>query len=277
MKKVFFGNDIAYDKKDPRLEGIGRDHSPFRFPGGKSCLVKQLTANVDPEKKVFVEACAGGASVGLAMLKAGLIDELVLNDKDPVIAAFWDIAAHDPDLSLVQMVNLHKEPTHDDFYEAKSVLDSRMKSSRKDKLLHAWSFFLVNRLAFSGNVVSGPMGGINGSDEAMRCRWHPEVLKDRLMAIRALGDKIKVTCMDACDVIGKYEDGRKAKHTTIYVDPPKLRDRKIYRVNMDESEYMALIQKVKEYKGDADILVTVESGNPCAELWLEACKQQEKD
>lgn len=270
-KKVFFGNVVDYDKKDPRLAGLGRDNSPFRFPGGKSYMVKPLVANVDPERKIFVEACAGGASVGLSMLKAGLIDQLVLNDKDPVIAAFWEIAAHDPDLSLIQMLRHNQEPTHDDFYRAKSVLSAPMKSSRKDKLLHAWSFFLVNRLAFSGNVVSGPMSGVDGTDEEMRCRWNPKTLEDRLMAVRAMSDKIKVTCMNARDVIARYEDSRKAKHTTIYVDPPKLRDRKIYLVNMAVPEYKGLIQCVKEYQGDADILVTVEANNPCADLWKEAC------
>ena len=53
--------------------------SPLRYPGGKSKLIDQLLPYIQ-DKECFVEAFCGGSSLGLALLDAGKIHKLVLND-----------------------------------------------------------------------------------------------------------------------------------------------------------------------------------------------------
>lgn len=63
--------------------------SPLRYPGGKSRLIDFLSTKFSASKMdTFVEVFAGGASVGLSLLDAGLIKKLVLNDCDIGVNAF---------------------------------------------------------------------------------------------------------------------------------------------------------------------------------------------
>ena len=74
--------------------------SPLRYPGGKtrlsSFLEKAIEKNFEPNKKVvLVEPYAGGAGASLALLFAGKVDKIIINDLDNAIYTFWKIAVSD--------------------------------------------------------------------------------------------------------------------------------------------------------------------------------------
>ncbi|WP_200831314.1 DNA adenine methylase [Arthrobacter sp. SLBN-112] len=66
--------------------------SPLRYPGGKASLAgffADLIRNLGLRQARYVEPYAGGAGAGIALLREGIVDHLVINDIDPAVHAFW--------------------------------------------------------------------------------------------------------------------------------------------------------------------------------------------
>ena len=66
--------------------------SPLRYPGGKAALAgffADLFQQMRLQDVYYVEPYAGGAGAGIALLREGLIDHLIINDIDPAVHAFW--------------------------------------------------------------------------------------------------------------------------------------------------------------------------------------------
>lgn len=95
--------------------------SPLRYPGGKSKLTDYIYSNVqDFKTNTFVEPYAGGSSVGLALLKANVINNLVLNDRDYGIYALFTLIKENPYL----LINRIREyiPTHEDYFRYQKII-----------------------------------------------------------------------------------------------------------------------------------------------------------
>jgi DNA adenine methylase len=72
--------------------------SPLRYPGGKSRMVSFISRQIRQGKTTFIEPFCGGSSVGLALLEAGKIEHLILNDLDFGV------------YSLFHVINLWRKP-----------------------------------------------------------------------------------------------------------------------------------------------------------------------
>ena len=72
--------------------------SPLRYPGGKSKLTQRILNSCRPgHMENFIEPFAGGASVGLALLLAGKVKNLYLNDMDYGIYSLFKVIKENPD------------------------------------------------------------------------------------------------------------------------------------------------------------------------------------
>jgi hypothetical protein len=79
----------------------GRYQSPLRYPGAKGSLSRVIgelmiaAQRSDHMRRIdlLVEPFAGGASTTLRLLGAGTVERAVLADADPMVAAFWQVAA----------------------------------------------------------------------------------------------------------------------------------------------------------------------------------------
>ena len=228
--------------------------SPLRYPGGKSKLIDYLYTQLSQEKlTTFSEVFAGGASLGLSLLDAGVIEHLILNDKDPAVFAFWKTVLDAP-FTLVE--RLHGPlPSHKDYFHGQACL---RHSELSDAEL-AWSFLLVNRLSFSGIVSAGPTGGKNGSQEALLSRWNPKALEERILHIHSMKDKITLFNLDYTAFLEEaYWHGG-----TLFVDPPYIEKAdKLYThyFTMEDHKYLAeLLQTFYSEYPDPDILVTYDN------------------
>lgn len=197
----------------PAAPKLKKRLSPLRYPGGKSKLIDYLYSKLSQEQlDTFVEVFAGGASLGLALLDAGIIRKLILNDKDPGVYALWKTILERPQ-ELTE--RLHDAvPTHRDLSIAKAFL-SHSEAPTPEL---AWSFLLANHLSFSGIVKANPLGGKNGTQEALTVRWNPQALTDRITRIHAMRDRIELHNMDACEFL--ETEGYWYDRATIFVDPP---------------------------------------------------------
>lgn len=242
------GEQEKPDYYGPKLK---KQLSPLRYPGGKSKLVDLIASRLQEDKcETFVEVFAGGASVGLSLLDAGIVQKLVLNDLDWFIYNFWWTVKNEPE-QLIRKIR-EADVTHEFIMRAR-----RTRTNIPSEI--AFNYLLLNRCSYSGIVTdkSGLMGGKNGTTEQLTARWNPEALIRRIEHIHKLSDRIEVTRMDACELIEKYAYWD--EHTTLFIDPPYVKaGPQLYRCYFEEEQHRDL----------ADLLNSLYTGVPGADLIL---------
>ena len=230
--------------------------SPLRYPGGKSRIAGQLLLTAQPwQMDSFVEVFAGGASVGLSFLNAGRIRNLVLNDADPDVYAFWKTVLYEPDY-LEQKV-MEAVPSRELFFRAKEALKQELPDRER-----AWHFFLVNRTAFSGIQMANPMKDI-------AARWNPGALVGRIERITSMKGRIKLYNMDACDFLEQYAYW--TDRTTLFLDPPYYgKGSQLYPHAYDGEGHVLLADMVNSLYtgfGGPDIIITYDDCHEVRELY----------
>ena len=228
--------------------------SPLRYPGGKSRLIDFLSTKFSASKMdTFVEVFAGGASVGLSLLDAGLIKKLVLNDCDIGVNAFWSQVVYNP-APLIDRIR-NEIPTKKSVKTAREKLNAPPYSV--PTLDRAYSFLLLNRVCYSGITKAGIMGGEGGSDEAMLCRWNPDTLVKRIEKIYSMSRAIEVRADDGCALVEQYAywDDK----ATLFIDPPYVqKGPALYREFFTEEKHKDL----------AFLLTSLYTEFPCSDIIL---------
>ncbi|MFJ1458681.1 DNA adenine methylase [Nocardia sp. N2S4-5] len=170
--------------------------SPLRYPGAKRQLFVTLTdiikANVPPPR-LLLEPFCGGATTSLRLAGLGVVEHVVLADADPLVGAFWYVAAFD----TTWLVNAMKE---------ESVTIERWDwwrlaepKSRRDKALKC---LFLNRTTFSGILHgrAGPIGGrAQKSPYKIDCRYGVEGLERRIRAVGDLANTGRLLDVWTCD------------------------------------------------------------------------------
>lgn len=242
-------------KADPVPKtGFKKRLSPLRYPGGKSKLIDYLATQFRKESlKTFVEVFAGGASVGLSLLDAGLTERLVINDTDPGIYAFWHAVVHNPEHLLKRLFG--PAPNRAEFRSCQAMLDEP-KYWSQDNL--AWATLVCNRLGYSGITKARAMGGKQGTDAQLLSRWNAQALQERIRHIHSMRSRIEVSCVDAVDLLenSAYWDER----STCFIDPPYVaKGKDLYRRWYEEEDHKQLamvIQMLYQGMPGADIVIT---------------------
>lgn len=239
--------------------------SPLRYPGGKSKLISVINQSLNPLNcETFVEAFAGGASVGLALLEAKVVQKFVINDIDFGVYSLFKTIQEAP-FELINLIQ-KSEPTHEDFYIAKTKIQNNYLDCSLVEA--AYALLITNRLAYSGIVKSGPMGGKDGTQKQLLCRWNPENLSRRILKIHTMSNNIMITNQDALQVI---EDYYWLPNTTIFVDPPYYKQgQKLYSHFYQTEQHAALsclIQSLTTGCPGADILMTYDKNPVIEELY----------
>lgn len=162
--------------------------SPLRYPGSKRRLAGYIGEALRMNgltPRLFVEPFCGGASVSLQLLADGLVEEIALADRDPLVAAFWRTVFFDTDWLVDQV--LKTEVSLDSWrnLRASNPIDDRNR---------AWKCLFLNRTSFSGILSrsAGPIGGMK-QESAYRidCRFPRETLSKRIQQAGDLRDKIR--------------------------------------------------------------------------------------
>lgn len=195
--------------------------SPLRYPGGKSKVIDQIYSYLNQEHlDTFVELFAGGASLGLSLLDAGIIQKLVLNDLDPHVANFWRVVVEAPD-KLCEIIK-RAIPTMSDYIQAKIALSDVLPLPQLKNVTLAYFFLLINRLSYGGITMANPICGKNGGDAALLQRWNPKALIGRIQRIKSMRSQITVRNEDAVSLL-LNEVGWYPKKTTVFIDPPYVK------------------------------------------------------
>ncbi|QUH21844.1 DNA adenine methylase [Alkaliphilus sp. B6464] len=240
--------------------------SPLRYPGGKSKLIEYLYSKLQKTNiDTFGEAFCGGSSVGLSLLEAGVIKNLILNDLDYGVFSLFSIIKENPDMLIDKIKNY--EPTHKDFFKSREIITNNY--SNCDLFEAAWALLVVNRLAYSGIYKANPLGGRNGSKKDLLSRWSPNTICKRIEKINLMKDRITVLNMDACELI---EEMYWNPFTTIFIDPPYyVKGKDLYYCYFNEEQHVKLNTLLDSlYKGcpGADILLTYDNAKFIEDLYL---------
>lgn len=211
--------------------------SPLRYPGGKASLAGFFTdiiEHIGIDSARYVEPYAGGAGAGIALLRQGLVDRLVINDIDPAVHAFWASAVHD-NRRFVGLVN--KAPlTIEEWRRQRAIYQA---GDASDPLQLGFAFFYLNRTNRSGIVNAGVIGGqAQKGKYLIDARFNRATLTERLTAIGDLADQITVSDLDGRSVIQTYADD---PSTFMYIDPPYVRaGSQLYLNAFDGRDHQAL-------------------------------------
>ena len=210
-------------KQPRRPNALARDEvsivSPLRYPGGKRRLwgyIAEVMRLNSLRPKLFVEPFAGGASVALQLLSAGLVERIALGERDPLVASFWKTVFSEPKWLISQV-------------RRTSITVARWRhfrnatlSSRRERAL---ACLFLNRTSFSGILArtAGPIGGVRQrSKHKIDCRFPRRTVERRILAASRLRDQV-VLVMHA----GWKETMRRVRElgygddeVFYYLDPP---------------------------------------------------------
>ncbi|MEK4983593.1 DNA adenine methylase [Bacillus sp. FSL K6-6540] len=247
------------NSNDPALSPIqpiklNKRISPLRYPGGKSKVSEYLLGYVSPQKsEVLCSPFTGGGSFELALLHAGIVKRLELNDYDFGVYSLFHLIKTFPDALTMEIKK--RKPNLSDFFKAQRIVKSDYSGC--DIFEAAWSLLLVNRLAFSGIYRANPLGGLRGGRDSLLSRWNPDDLCKRINMIHEMSDFINIHNQDAIEFIEEQYWNEKA---TIFIDPPYYNQGKNlylhYYTDEDHRELQFLLDNLYRETPCADLIVT---------------------
>lgn len=192
--------------------------SPLRYPGGKAKLfqfVKKIILSNNINDGYYVEAYAGGASIALQLLQEDIISEVVINDLDRSIYAFWYSILNYPEEFCQRL--LRTRVTINQWMLQREV---QKQKATVDLFDLGFSTFFLNRTNRSGIINAGVIGGIEQAGEwKIDARFNKEELINRIMKISKWKDRIHLFNTDACIFINNI-GYHLPDNSLCYFDPP---------------------------------------------------------
>lgn len=225
-----------------RCEDGGRKlPSPLRYPGAKRQLIPLFTDLLIAQPRrvgTFVEPFGGGASVALHLAVTGLVDRVVIAERDPLLYAFWYTAAFDT--AWLQQAVSEVEVSVAQWERFKAIPGR----TRREKAL---ACLYLNRTSFSGILFrrAGPIGGREQRGKyKIGCRFNPEALAERLDAIGALAraGRIAGVWPGSYDkTVARAQKTYPAEELLIYLDPPfYAKAQTLYRFSFGHGDHRRL-------------------------------------
>jgi DNA adenine methylase len=224
--------------------------TPLRYPGSKTWLVDYISKfleynNLEPE--ILAEPYAGSGAVAISLLNEGKIDRAFLNEKDPLIVAFWKSTLYHTE-ELIERI------------ESTEINLSTWNSFRKYLTPEApknystidlgFAFFFFNRTNFSGIVTGGPLGGQRQQSKySISCRFKRDYLVEKVRKIGNLRGKVKIYQGDGIRFLRKIQKRISNREVVYYIDPPYFKSgRDLYRKWFTEDDHIRLSEFLKLFE-----------------------------
>lgn len=227
--------------------------SPLRYPGAKRQLFMTLRDLIEtnvPPPRLLLEPFCGGATSSLRLVGLGIVEHVVLADADPLVGAFWHVAAFDTDWLIDAM---KEEPVTVKRWDWWRLARPRSRRERALKCL------FLNRTTFSGILHgrAGPIGGrAQKSQYKIDCRYGVEGLERRIRAVGDLADTGRLLDVWTCDWRDSLERARTwypeltSNEIVVYLDPPYVdKAATLYDWSFDNDEHKNLAVALPEATG----------------------------
>lgn len=192
--------------------------SPLRYPGGKRKLaefVRDVVIQNGIQGGTYIEPFAGGASVALYLLFNEYVNQIVINDLDRSIYAFWYCVLNCTE-ELCHRIH-DSEISMEEWKRQREVQGTKDSAQLLDL---AFSTFFLNRTNRSGIISGGVIGGKSQAGQwKMDVRFNKDDLIRRIEKISLYHDRIGLHDKDAVDFVNSMLPAID-EHTLIYFDPP---------------------------------------------------------
>jgi len=200
---------------------VAESFSPLRYPGGKQILARVLGHLIrlnGREGGIYVEPYAGGAGAALSLLYAEYVKQVVINDADSRIYAFWDGVVNQTDqfLKLLRDTPLSVE-------EWKRQRQIYLKPARNSRLRVGFATFYLNRCNRSGIIGNGGLiGGLKQTGEwKIDARFNRKDLARRVERIARYSERITLSNLDATELLqAEPPNPSWVDRAFVYLDPP---------------------------------------------------------
>lgn len=221
--------------------------NPLRYPGGKSFLtgyIADVIQSYDLTGCTFYEPYAGSAAVSLEMLRRGLVNEIVLMERDPLVYAFWKTVVDQPERLCreIDQLDITLSTWHrlNPLRQARSPLEYPLLEMGLAALFYS-------RTNYSGILMANPIGGkAQKSRYTIDCRFNKESVKNQVRAIAKYRDRITVKWGDAVSFLQDNRKKLEKQRCFVYVDPPYYEKGKtLYRYYYTDKDHEALATVLK--------------------------------
>jgi DNA adenine methylase len=246
--------------------------SPLRYPGGKAKLaafVGMLIAGQTARATRYVEPFAGGGGVGLRLLFDEHVDEIVLNDLNPGVAAFWRALFETPEL-LAELIR-ERPVTVDEWHRQSEVY----RAGAGSDLDLGFATLFLNRTNRSGILDARPIGGYDQTGNwKIDARYNVDGLVARVLTLASYASRVTVTQEDGV-ALTERELGDPT--VFVYADPPYLvQGDRLYLDAMLEEGHSQLSDVLREaaprwlltYDADSRIKDDLYRGLRCAQFFM---------
>lgn len=195
-------------------------YSPLRYPGGKNKMynyTKSLLKKNNLMGCTYCEPFAGGSGLALSLLMKNDVSNIILNDLDRSIYAFWYSVLYETK-ELCRLI-ANADLSVDEWQKQKSLQNDK---SNLDLLTLGFSTFYLNRTNVSGIIKGGLIGGYEQKGKyKIDCRFKKDDLISRIQLIASHKNDISLSNKDASDFI--LEDLScipPNQPTFVFIDPP---------------------------------------------------------
>lgn len=209
--------------------------SILRYPGSKArfsgFISKTISLNAG-RPRLFVEPFCGGASVSIALLEDGVVDEIAINDVDPLIAQFWMTVFSKEDAEWLADRVSEVPLTVEEWKRQKALKPASQREA-------ALKCLYLNRTSFNGIIhQSGPLGGWGQKNIKIGVRFNRQRIADRILSLSELRSKVTVANEGWRTFCERFAADERA---IIYLDPPYYhKAEQLYGHVFDEGEHEAL-------------------------------------
>lgn len=196
--------------------------SPFRYPGGKTWLVPTVREWLKQNNKrveELIEPFAGGGIVSLTAAFEKLADKITMVEMDEEVAAVWKMIMSEKNNQFANKI-FSFDLTHENI---------KVELGNPNKSLDDVAFctILKNRV-FHGGILAKGSGLIKSGEngKGISSRWYPKTLRDRIIAIGYVKEKINFIPGNAFEVMEENIDN---KNAYFFIDPPyTIAGRRLY-------------------------------------------------
>ena len=191
------------------------------------------------DKVTYIEPFAGGAGAALALLLSEKVDQIVINDLDKAIYAFWKSAIFD---SAKFIKKIYSTPVTIKEWKKQKAIYNNPKAGRFEL---GFATFFLNRTNTSGILDGGPIGGIKQKGEyKINARFNKEKLAERIHRVSLYKNRISVFNKDGLELINNYLN---KKNAFIYLDPPYFeKGSSLYLNHYEKENHEALAKKLNQ-------------------------------
>ncbi len=187
--------------------------------------------------KKLIEPFAGGGIVSLTAAFENLAAHVVMIELDKEVAAVWEVIIngnHEWLANQIYSFNLTPQNAND-------ILQKEDKTIEEQ----AFSTILKNRI-FHGGIIAKGSGFIKKGEngKGIKSRWYPTTLRDRILAVGYVKNKMKFITGDAFE---EMEKAKNEKDSFFFIDPPyTIAGKRLYNhFNIDHNELFALTAQLK--------------------------------